>query len=137
MAKLPDFLLGNWLQRYHQGFIADTVGYFGKAPISPILVPFLFTNRYVRISVDSPSKRSNWRYGAKIYQTITTQLGFEDVIKEASVELGKPEIFDMLQFPDGYKLKLSFPTWLTDVDIVIHEYVGPIADDDTTYIIGL
>lgn len=123
MTVLPDFLLGNWLQRYHQGFVADTVGYFGKAPIPPIIIPYLFTRQYVRISLDSPSKQSNWKYGAKIYQTIATQLGFEDVIKETSIELGKPEIFDMLQFPDGYKLKLSFPTWLTDIDIVVHEYV--------------
>ena len=123
MAVLPDFLQGNWLQRYHQGFISDTVGYFGKAAIPPVIIPFLFTKQYVRIGLDSASKKSTWRYGAKIYQTITTQLGFEDVIKEMSVELGKPEIFDMLQFPDGYKLKMSFPTWLTDIDILVHEYV--------------
>ncbi|PZU94935.1 MAG: hypothetical protein DCE90_14040 [Pseudanabaena sp.] len=121
--QLPDFLTGTWLQRYHVGFEGDRVGSFGVAPIRPVLIPFLFTQPYVRLSVDSIQKKTNWTFGARVYQTITTQLGFEDVISEHTLDLGKPEIINMLLFPDGYRLKLSFPTWLVDVDIVIHEYI--------------
>lgn len=123
MANLPDFFQGNWLQRYHEGFTGERVGSFGIAPIRPIIIPFLFTEQYIRISVDSIQKRANWRFGARIAQTITTALGFDDVVKEFDIELGKPEIFDMLHSPDGYRIRLSFPTWLEDVDIVIHEFV--------------
>ena len=124
MKSLPDFLIGNWLQRYHVGFQSVIVGSFGLAPIPPVTVPYLFVERYVRISIDAVYKKSSWKYAGKIYQTVTTQLGFDDVIATHNVEIGKPEIMDMTTFPDGYKLKLVFPTWFQDVDIVIHEYVG-------------
>jgi hypothetical protein len=122
MSTLPDFNLGTWQQRYEQGFIGATIGYFDSAPIPPVLVPYNFAERFVRISITADYSKSTWKRAARVYQVIPTFLGNTDLIDERLVDLNKPEIFDLNQYPDGYRLRLEFFPWLRDVNVLIHAW---------------
>lgn len=122
MGTLPDFNFGTWLQRFDQGFEADLIGNFGYGNIQPVIIPYTFAEQYIRILLTANYKKDTWKQGAKLYQTIPTFLGNSDVIDERVIALGKPEILDLTQYPDGSKLRLEFFPWFRDINILIHAW---------------
>ena len=121
MGTLPDFNYGTWQQRFSEGYEALPVGYL-YPPLFPVDIPYVFSEQYIRILVTATFKKRAWKQAANLYQSIPTFLGNNDVIGERLIALGKPEILDMTQYPDGYKLRLEFFPWLRDVDVLIHAW---------------
>lgn len=137
MSSYPDFNLGLWQRRFSQGYIADRIGSFGWGSLDPVLIPFTFSEQYIRVSINADYKKDTWRQAAIIHQTIPTFLGNEDVISEHTLLLGKPEILDLIQYPDGYKLRVIPFNWFRDIDITVHEFINPNPSPDSPFILGL
>jgi hypothetical protein len=122
MATLSDFNFGTWQQRFSEGYEADRIGSFGWSSIQPVNIPYVFVEQYIRVSITANYKKDTWKQAANLYQTIPTFLGNSDIISEHLISLGKPEILDLTQYPDGYRLRLEFFPWLRDVNVLIHAW---------------
>ena len=116
---LPDFDSGVWLLKYQQGFTGATIGLFDVASISPVSIPNLFTEEYIRIKTTSITAKDSWQRAGNLIQTIPTSLGLDDVIDIEGLSLKHPQIFRMTMNDDGYRLRLEFYKWLDDIDIRI------------------
>jgi hypothetical protein len=121
MPVLPDFNFGTWQQRFSEGYESEPVGYL-YPPLFPVDVPYVFGEQYIRILVTANFKKRSWKHSCNLYQRIPTFLGGNDVISEHLISLGKPEILDLTQYPDGYRLRLEFFPWLRDVNVLIHAW---------------
>lgn len=117
----PDFNLGTWQQRFDTGYQANAIGSL-FLPIPPVIIPYTFSQQYIRVLVTADYKKTKWKQAAIIHQTIPTFLGNDDVISEHLILLDKPEILDLIQYPDGYKLKVIPFSWFRDINILIHSW---------------
>jgi hypothetical protein len=98
------------------------IGPFGFGNIPPVDFPTLLVSSFLRVRVTTQTGRNTWRQGLRIYQTIDTELGDFDVISEHLILLNKPEIIEMIDYPDGYRLRLEFFRWFKDCQVTIHEF---------------
>lgn len=122
MAVLPDFNFGTWQQRFSESYESTLVGLDLYTPLFPVEVPYVFEEQYIRILVTAIYKKRTWRDSCNLYQVIPTFLGNKDVISQHLISLGKPEILDLTQYPDGYRLRLEFFPWLRDANVLIHAW---------------
>jgi hypothetical protein len=123
MAVYPDFLLGDWVSVLNENYQAETIGSFGSGIIPPVNIPDLLVSQYLRVLVTTQTGRLTWIQGLRLYQTIDTVLGDFDVVSEHLILLGKPEIIKMIDYPDGYRLRLEFFRWFKDCQVSIHEFI--------------
>lgn len=124
MIVYPDFLLGDWLDILNADYQAEAIGDFGSGVIEPVVIPTVLHSAFVRVSVTNASGKDSWERGLKIYQTIDTFFGGFDVISEHVISLDKPEIIQMIVYPNGYRLRLEFFRWFKDCQVSIKEFIG-------------
>ncbi len=143
MVKLPDFNLGNWVNRFEQGYIAVPISNPTQKPIPDVIVPYTFSEQYVRIRVKADFYTQRWVQGLVLKQTIPTFLGNFDVVDTKLIKLWEPQIIELKTYPDGYKLKLEFYRWFRDIDVLIHAWQPPDGynpnpvDPNSPFILGL
>ena len=122
MTVYPDFNLGQWQERFNTGYEAPLVGRFGYGSIDPVTIPYVFNEQYIRVLLTADYKKQSWKQAAIVHQTIPTFLGNDDVISEHLILLDKPEILDLIQYPDGYRLKFNIFNWFRDINIQVHAW---------------
>lgn len=123
MTVYPDFLLGNWELVSDETYDAETIGAFGVGIILPVIIPSLLTSEYVRVQCSSSAARATWVQGCKVSQTINSILGANDVISEHLISLNTPEIIKLIDYPDGYRLRIDFYKWFPQCRVIIHQYL--------------
>jgi len=124
MTVYPDFLAGNWAGVLDADYEAETIGSFGYGIIQPVIVPSLLVAEYVRVSVATRLGKQTWIRGLRLYQTVDTVFGNFDIISEHVISLGKPEIIQLINYPDGYRLRLEFFRWFKDCQVSIKSFTG-------------
>jgi len=119
----PDFQEGLWVSVSDALYEAETIGTFGVGIIRPVVIPSLIDEIFLRLEVTSSSARSTWRQGLTIHQIVDSFAGSEDIISRHSVLLNSPQIFQMIDYPDGYRLRLNFYPWFQDVRVKVDKFI--------------
>lgn len=114
----------SWLTVFNASYnaIEDETGKFNS--IEKIILPGVFTNKFIRIYLNSVSAKPKWWLGGTLVQLLQndSQLDFE--VKRWRVPLRVISLIEINQVTTEYKLKLEPASWLKDIAIVIEQYIG-------------
>lgn len=121
----------NWQLYYNTSVTAVSVPSAAERfyPIPPITPGLLFDAEWILINCHNPKAEPNWRFGARIYASISTGLvvngGTPDtVIKVGKIYLNQNELIRIPPYSSGYSLTIEIPYWHRQFNVSIWQYTG-------------
>jgi hypothetical protein len=93
-------------------------------PIDKILIPYIFTGKFVRIYTKSTSAKSKWWLAGKLLMLLEDDSQLDFIAQQWRVPL---KVITLIQIPEltsEFKLKFEPAYWLNDIAIVVEKYIG-------------
>lgn len=126
--------LGTWTEFYNQVLTDDAVHpYYGTPMISDTIVPTSVTSSIIAYKCLIPNKPPTWRVGGRLRRM------FEGAILGSNTSLLENRTYTMYledinliifdSITQSFKIHLSIPHWIPQVQIVLWQYTG---NDDGT-----
>jgi hypothetical protein len=132
----------NWESRWMANLSVVYLGGESYKPIPPVTVPIQFESPILAVSANSTKSPARWQLGAWLNQNIQTGLlvgGLPDASAVISrrVFLRRINLIQLPRYAFSYSIDFKIPYWIEDIQLIVHEYVGPIVDSTEQLIQGL
>ncbi|MGK7958419.1 MAG: hypothetical protein AB4063_24645 [Crocosphaera sp.] len=121
----------NWTSVYDQTITAEPVisvltRYF---PIPKIVLPFTLDTNVIAVYCANSEAPINWRYGARYFGKISTNLSVglknpETVIKSGKIYLNQIEIIKFPPYASSFTFEVEVAHWHREFHLKIWEYDG-------------
>lgn len=128
-----------WTLSFSQLFQAQVIGQSNGVnqfvPITPRILPVLFSSRLLVVGASSQTAKSHWRCGGRL--TPLFDCGATDFVQASFTPTFVPLNEGLLWFLPGlasaYRLRFEVPWWLEEASLQIYEYTGSLSTDPADF----